>query len=244
MPMLSPSSPPPPPLTTIITCDGIAVSRLRSTPTTLQYTVSNASPDRRRRVQYSAWALRALCLCAFAYLAVKRYTVIDEISGSRKLQWTAATPTPSTSPPAFSLRLYTPDLFIFAYTIFSILLILRRPCVEDSILVMNDFGLQLSSTGPTFLSRSSQFIPLELIQDVIINEGFRSFEVIYYLAIIVKNHDRLLVVFPNTLPKRTELETIWRDIRLCMYQHPPALSTSPSVYFDLNRPGIKDNCIL
>ncbi|KAK9457324.1 GPI-GlcNAc transferase complex, PIG-H component-domain-containing protein [Dipodascopsis uninucleata] len=119
-----------------------------------------------------------------------------------------------------------------------LLISVKRPYTEDSILVVHGFGIQLSSSGTSIFNKRSEFIPMELVQDVIINEGFRNFSVIFFLAVMVKGRNRLLVVFPNLLPRRSILEEIWRDIKRCMYQSPPVFSALP---FDLTANYIKNS---
>jgi phosphatidylinositol N-acetylglucosaminyltransferase subunit H len=43
---------------------------------------------------------------------------------------------------------------------------------------------------------STRFIPTTQIQDIIINEAFKGFEVRFYLAVIVEGEPTALVVFP------------------------------------------------
>lgn len=72
-------------------------------------------------------------------------------------------------------------------------------------------GLQTRSGGET------RFIPLDKIDDLVIHEGFVGFEVRFYLAIILKDEDRLEVIFPTTRPRRKVLERVWRQSRVILF---------------------------
>lgn len=79
--------------------------------------------------------------------------------------------------------------------------------------------MQTSSSASTFLqSPRSRFIPTSDIQDVFIHEAFRGFEVRFYLAIVVKGEEDIVVVFPHLLPRRAILEEVWRGTRKCLWE--------------------------
>jgi hypothetical protein len=81
------------------------------------------------------------------------------------------------------------------------------------------YCVQTSSSAATVLqSPSSRFIPTSAIQDIIIHEAFRGFEVRFYLAIVVKGEQDIIVVFPSLLPKRAILEEVWRGTRRCLWE--------------------------
>lgn len=69
--------------------------------------------------------------------------------------------------------------------------------VEESLLVIRGFGIQTSTSSSTYLSSAAtRFIPTTQIQDIVIHEAFRGFEVRFYLAVIVEGEPDVLVVFP------------------------------------------------
>ena len=69
--------------------------------------------------------------------------------------------------------------------------------IEESLLVIRGLGIQTSTSSPTYLSTSTtRFIPTSLIQDIIIHEAFKGFEVRFYLAVIVEGETEAIVVFP------------------------------------------------
>ncbi|KGO42577.1 hypothetical protein PEX1_045650 [Penicillium expansum] len=89
---------------------------------------------------------------------------------------------------------------------------------EESLLVIRGFGIQTSTSSSTYLSTAStRFIPTTQIQDIVIHEAFKGFEVRFYLAVIVEGEPDALVVFPHMLPKREILEQVWRGSRRCLY---------------------------
>ena len=65
---------------------------------------------------------------------------------------------------------------------------------------------------------STRFIPTEKIQDILVNEAFRGFEVRYYLVVVVEGEDEVVVVFPRLLPGRVIVERVWRGVRGCLYE--------------------------
>ncbi|KAF2025686.1 hypothetical protein EK21DRAFT_75783 [Setomelanomma holmii] len=98
-------------------------------------------------------------------------------------------------------------------------LALRRNHTEESLLVLRGLGIQTSTSSPTYLqSPTTRFIPTTSIQDVVIHEAFRGFEVRFYLAIVVEGEEDVVVVFPRLLPKRKVLEEVWRGARGCLWE--------------------------
>jgi phosphatidylinositol glycan class H protein len=90
---------------------------------------------------------------------------------------------------------------------------------EESLLVLRGLGIQTSTSSSTYLSTSStRFIPTEKIQDILVNEAFRGFEVRYYLVVIVEGEEEVVVVFPKLLPRRKIVEEVWRGVRGCLYE--------------------------
>jgi phosphatidylinositol glycan class H protein len=83
--------------------------------------------------------------------------------------------------------------------------------------------------GPT-----TRFIPTTDVQDMFIHEGFLGFEARFYLAVVVKNEESVVVVFPvsrlhpacclitdfsqHLLPGLSILEDVWRGARKCLYE--------------------------
>lgn len=79
----------------------------------------------------------------------------------------------------------------------AILLFMADCSTEESLLVIRGFGIQTSTSSSTYLSTAStRFIPTTQIQDIVIHEAFKGFEVRFYLAVIVEGELDALVVFP------------------------------------------------
>lgn len=60
--------------------------------------------------------------------------------------------------------------------------------------MITDLGVQI--TTKTGWSTRIRFIPTERVSDMWICEGFRGFEVRFYLAVVVEGEEGLVVVFP------------------------------------------------
>ncbi|KAI1093359.1 GPI-GlcNAc transferase complex, PIG-H component-domain-containing protein [Rostrohypoxylon terebratum] len=91
--------------------------------------------------------------------------------------------------------------------------------IEERLLVLRGLGIQTSSSGETIFSPlKTRFIPTDKIQDVLINEAFRGFEVRHILVVIVEDEEHVVVVFPKLLPRPRILEKVWRGIRECLYE--------------------------
>jgi phosphatidylinositol glycan class H protein len=89
---------------------------------------------------------------------------------------------------------------------------------EESLTLLRGLGLQTSTSSSTYLrTPTTRFIPTTDIQDIFIHEAFKGFEVRFYLAIVVKEEQEVVVVFPTLLPRRAILEEVWRGARACLY---------------------------
>jgi hypothetical protein len=68
---------------------------------------------------------------------------------------------------------------------------------EESLLVIRGLGIQTSTSSATYLSKAAtRFIPTTQIQDIVIHEAYKGFEVRFYLAVIVEGEPDVVVVFP------------------------------------------------
>lgn len=77
--------------------------------------------------------------------------------------------------------------------------------IEESLLVLRGMGIQTSTSSATYWSSAStRFIPTTQIQDIVIHEAFKAFEVRFYLAIIVEGEPDVVVVFPVCTHFRSE----------------------------------------
>jgi phosphatidylinositol glycan class H protein len=104
---------------------------------------------------------------------------------------------------------------------------LQRIHTEERLLVLRGLGIQTSSTSSTILgSAATRFIPTEKIQDVLVNEAFRGFEVRYYLVVVVEGEEDVVVVFPRLLPRREVVERVWRGVRRCLFEEKEKAASS------------------
>ena len=85
---------------------------------------------------------------------------------------------------------------------------------EESLLVIRGLGIQTSSSPATYLSKAAtRFIPTTQIQDIVIHEAFKGFEVRFYLAALVEGEPNVVVVFPVSVHKKAR-SLSWLDIIL------------------------------
>ena len=85
--------------------------------------------------------------------------------------------------------------------------------------MLRGLGIQTSTSSETYLSTATtRFIPTAKIQDILVNEAFKGFEVRYYLVIVVDGEEDVVVVFPRLLPRRQVVEKVWRGARSCLYE--------------------------
>ena len=72
--------------------------------------------------------------------------------------------------------------------------------------------MQTSTASRSYLGTpSTRFIPTSRIQDVLIHEAFRGFEVRHYLAVVVEGEGELTVVFPVRAARPTSAILPLRD---------------------------------
>ncbi|KAL3466196.1 GPI-GlcNAc transferase complex, PIG-H component-domain-containing protein [Aspergillus heterothallicus] len=85
-------------------------------------------------------------------------------------------------------------ILVSALVIYGVFL---RAYTEESLLVIRGLGIQTSTSSPTYLFKAAtRFIPTTEIQDIVIHEAFKGFEVRFYLAVIVAGEPGVVVVFP------------------------------------------------
>ncbi|KAI2463203.1 GPI-GlcNAc transferase complex, PIG-H component-domain-containing protein [Annulohypoxylon bovei var. microspora] len=119
-----------------------------------------------------------------------------------------------------SLAASLPPWILLPCSFATLYLLSLRIGVEERLLVLRGLGIQTSSSGGTIFSfLKTRFIPTDKIQDVLINEAFRGFEVRHILVVIVEGEEHVVVVFPKLLPRPRILEKVWRGVRECLYEH-------------------------
>lgn len=99
---------------------------------------------------------------------------------------------------------------------------------SDSLMVMQDLGIQLSSRKRWAFKNSGsekEFIPLSDIIDIVIHEGFHGYgQVIFYMCVLTKAKEGgstqgngIRVIFPNFLPRKDILLQVWKQSRKLLY---------------------------
>jgi phosphatidylinositol glycan class H protein len=103
----------------------------------------------------------------------------------------------------------------------SIVLLIRR-YRKESLLVLQSFGLQVSSQGRFYLGGYTRFIPKSDIVDIVIQESFIGFEIRHVLVIMLRHEGQLQVVFSRILPRLDVVEQVWRGARECLHEGDPS----------------------
>lgn len=106
--------------------------------------------------------------------------------------------------------------------IITALISLQEP--QDSIMVIKDVGIQLSSRDMWGFTKK-EFIPLSDTIDIVIHEGFYGFaQVIFYMCVLTLPKHRsgseengIKIVFPNFLPRKPILVDVCRQSREMLF---------------------------
>ncbi|KAI9696033.1 MAG: hypothetical protein M1836_005864 [Candelina mexicana] len=196
------------------------LSTHRPSPTTVQFTVSNAPPLKTvsaKIVFYTTLLLRLIIGLAIVLVSIAKIQSAspNDKPSSFEILFThnPAGALSGTVAENVDWRILLPIGGAIAY------LVIWRGSTEESLLVLRGLGVQTSTSSPTYLSTpTTRFIPTNMIQDIFIHEAFKGFEVRFYLAIVVEGEGEVVVVFPNLLPKRSIVEEVWRGARACLYE--------------------------
>ncbi|KAJ5643549.1 uncharacterized protein N7484_006056 [Penicillium longicatenatum] len=179
----------------------------RPSPTTVSFTVSNA-PRRSNSPAKILFGfqilLRAVLFCCVIIVALARLRHFSFQADGGIISWPAMWASPLGSRVCQLVDKYNPWA-VAAISIIVIYGVFRREYTEESLLVIRGFGIQTSTSSSTYLSSAAtRFIPTTQIQDIVIHEAFKGFEVRFYLAVIVEGEPDVLVVFPKYLKKSGE----------------------------------------
>ncbi|KAH3674479.1 hypothetical protein WICMUC_003317 [Wickerhamomyces mucosus] len=70
----------------------------------------------------------------------------------------------------------------------------------ESVTTFSHLGIQITQTSGLLYKSLNlhRFIPAKDIVEIVINEGFKGLQVVYYLAIILKDHDKLIIILPRS----------------------------------------------
>ncbi|KAB8209515.1 GPI-GlcNAc transferase complex, PIG-H component-domain-containing protein [Aspergillus parasiticus] len=192
----------------------------RPSPTTVSFTVSNASRHTStpaKILYYLQVLLRALVFVCVVFFNVARLRHSFFNQNGSLLRWNTIWSSPLGSHVTQTVDSYSSwaVVLVSAIVIYGVF---RKGYTEESLLVIRGLGIQTSTSSLTYLSKAStRFIPTTQIQDIVIHEAFKGFEVRFYLAIIVDGEPEVVVVFPKLLPSRAILEEVWRGSRHCLY---------------------------
>jgi hypothetical protein len=99
------------------------------------------------------------------------------------------------------------SLLLLALGLFKILLHLTH-IQQESILIIKNHGVQFEKL---FYSGSKQFhfFDQDALSSVIINEGFRNQQVLYYVAFCLKNCNEMKLPFERIFPRLADVIDIW-----------------------------------
>ncbi|KAF9893147.1 hypothetical protein FE257_012558 [Aspergillus nanangensis] len=193
----------------------------RPSPTTASFTVSNASRHTSTPAKilfYFQILLRAIVFSLVVVVNVAKHRDAFFYQDGTFISWPTVW---ASAPGVYVCRIveaYTPWAIALASTAV-IYGVFWRGYTEESLLVIRGLGIQTSTSSATYLSKAStRFIPTTQIQDIVIHEAFKGFEVRFYLAVIVEGEGEMVVVFPTILPGRAILEEVWRGSRHCLYE--------------------------
>ncbi|KAE8380981.1 GPI-GlcNAc transferase complex, PIG-H component-domain-containing protein [Aspergillus bertholletiae] len=192
----------------------------RPSPTTVSFTVSNASRHTSTPAKilfYLQILLRALVFFCVVFFNIARLRHSFFNQDGSLVHWSTIWSSPLGSIVSRIVDSYSAWVVVILSAIV-IYGVFRKGYTEESLLVIRGLGIQTSTSSLTYLSKAStRFIPTTQIQDIVIHEAFKGFEVRFYLAIIVDGESEVVVVFPKLLPNRAILEEVWRGSRRCLY---------------------------
>jgi len=124
----------------------------------------------------------------------------------------------------------------YSYPTLAILLVLIvrsifSQLLYESVILLPPHGIQLEShrgmTGMRPLFSKRRFIPATSLQDVVINEGLKGWNVLYYLVVVRHSNGRhcaLEVAYEDILPCHSVLLEVFEGVHECILSDP----TSPS----------------
>ncbi|XP_033115915.1 phosphatidylinositol N-acetylglucosaminyltransferase subunit H-like isoform X2 [Anneissia japonica] len=119
-----------------------------------------------------------------------------------------------------------------------ILYILFCKVKDETIVLLPSIGIQLQKCS-AFGQHSTEFIPYDIVKDVVINEAISMYKVIYYLVVLVNSptsdsEESVIPVFTNSLPRLDILRVIYNICQEALHSH-------QQERLDLSRVSIKLN---
>ncbi|PSN72241.1 hypothetical protein BS50DRAFT_544675 [Corynespora cassiicola Philippines] len=191
---------------------------LQPTPSTVSFTVSTrAIPKTLPAVLASCLSiLTRICLGIFVLLLLWARWRITSSNSPGALAWAIGNAGEAWLVP---LLRYIQWRYLAPCALVALWLVFKRGYTEESLTLLHGLGLQTSTSSAMYLTPpTTRFIPTTSIQDIFIHEAFKGFGVSFYLSIVVKGEQDVVVVFPKMLPRRAILEKVWRGARACLYE--------------------------
>jgi len=120
-------------------------------------------------------------------------------------------------------------IFVKPFKLFSWLVILcfislslwfrKGEVIEESLIVIRDLGVQLETKYRSG-KQTHLFIDKRRIKSIIINEGIKSYNFIFYMAFIVEGNNRMILAFHTLFPRLNTLIPVYRGTRAIMFGEP------------------------
>ncbi|KAL0485208.1 phosphatidylinositol N-acetylglucosaminyltransferase subunit H [Acrasis kona] len=110
----------------------------------------------------------------------------------------------------FFITFTTTWFFVFLRFLTSI-----NTTIQESIVIMKNHGVQIERKS--YVRTRRRFIDHNSIRAIVVNEGFYMGGYIYYMAIIVKNHNKMILPFEHLFPRLKPLLYIFRGTRSILY---------------------------
>jgi len=92
----------------------------------------------------------------------------------------------------------------------------RGQVIEESLIVIRDLGVQLETKYASG-KRTHRFIDKRTIKSIIINEGIKSYNFIFYMAFIVEGNNKMILAFSSLYPRLKMLIPIYRGTRAIIF---------------------------
>lgn len=90
---------------------------------------------------------------------------------------------------------------------------------EESLLVMRDLGVQVGTRYYSGRERKV-FIERQRIESIIINEGIQTWAIFYYMAILVKGQERMVLPFEHVFPRLHVILPVYKATRALLFGEP------------------------
>ena len=100
----------------------------------------------------------------------------------------------------------------FTYPNFIIIIIMAlfhiaKFVCSESVILLPGLGIQMSQQR--LLSTCTHFIPIQEIENILIIEGIRLFQVRFYLGLLIRDSGKVRVLFEEFLPRLHILERVY-----------------------------------